>query len=206
MVTAFRRTVLSVVLVASAVGVARGQTVCDRLLPIGVAPPAGGFMVGCANGYVLKRSYSTGSGSSYVALEYPACANGPCTGLTEPLKFVCETTSGYSCCIEVSQSIPLVAGNYAGPFASGFNARMTNDTDLRTGICYADYAGNGSRVCEVPLILPVGLGVSHAQVAGFARMFLRGPFPGNGDLLVEFVGGPTPVRSTSWGLTKIRYR
>lgn len=200
------RILLSTVLAVSTAGVARGQTVCDQLLPIGVAPPAGGFMVGCANGYVLKRSYSTGSGSSYIALDYPACANGPCAGMTLPLKFVCETTNGYSCCIEVSQSIPLIAGNYAGPFASGFNARLASDTDTRTGICYADYAGNGSRVCEVPLILPVGLGVSHAQVAGFASMFLKGPLPGNGDLLVEFIGGPTSVHSTTWGETKVRYR
>jgi hypothetical protein len=88
---------------------------------------------------------------------------------------------------------------------SGLNARFADDTDTRTGICYADYTGNGARIREAPLIHPVGLGVSQAQVTGLVRMFLVGPLFANSDLLVEFIGGPTPVGSVSWGRTKIRY-
>jgi hypothetical protein len=75
------------------------------------------------------------------------------------------------------------------------------------GICYSDYAGNGSRLGNVLLIQPTGLGASQAQVAGFFRMFLSGPASGPFNLIpIEFVDQPTPVRSTSWGRTKILYR
>lgn len=203
---ALRRVMLLAALGMSAAGVARAQTVCDQLLPIGVAPPAGGFASGCSYRYVLRQSSSSGSGSTYIPLAYPACTNGPCAGLTAPYQFICEATNGYSCCISVSDSIPLVAGNYAGPLRQGLNQRMANDSDTRPDICYSDYVGNGSRVAIVPLIHPTGIGSSQTQVAGFLRLFLTGPLYGNSDLVVEFVAGPTPVRNASWGRTKIRYR
>lgn len=203
---ALRRAVLLGALVTSMSAAARAQTVCDQLLPIGVTPPAGGFASGCMYRYVLRRSSSSESGSTYIPLAFPACANGPCAGLTAPNQFICEATNGYSCCISVSDSIPLVIGNYAGPLRQGLDRRMANDTDPRSGICYSDYVGNGSRVAHVPLIHPTGTGSSQTQVAGFLRLFLTGPLYGNSDLVVEFVSGPTPVRNASWGRTKVLYR
>jgi len=185
---------------------ARAQTVCDQLLPIGVTPPAGGFASGCANRYVLRLSSSSGSGSTYIPLAFPACANRPCAGLTGPFQFVCEATNGHYCCISVSDSIPLVAGVYIGPLRQGIDQRIASDTDTRPGICHSEYLGNGSRVTNVPLIHATGIGSIKTQVAGFLRLFLTGPWPANADLLVEFVSGPTPVQNASWGRTKILYR
>jgi hypothetical protein len=203
---AVRRVFLLAVLAASTSGAARGQTVCGQLYPFGVVPPEGGFAFGCANRYVLKRSTNSGSPETYLLLVLPACASGPCDGLIDPQKFICEAANGYACCMTVSQSIPLVAGNYAGPLRQGLSQRIASDTDTIPGICYADYAGNGSRLGDVSLINPVGLGASHAQVAGFIRMFLTGPLYGNSDLVVEFIAGPTEIENVSWGRTKIRYR
>ena len=204
---AARRALLSALLVASTFGVARGQTVCDQLLPIGVVPPPGGFSLGCPFRYVLKRSGGTGSGpSNYLSLAYPACANGPCVGLTDATKYVCEVRNGYSCCVSASDSISLVAGTYTGPTNQGLNLRFASDTDTIPDICHSDYVGNGARVVNVPLVHPIGAGVSRAQVSGFLRMFLTRRVAGNGDITVEFIGGPTPVWGTSWGRTKVRYR
>lgn len=201
-----RQVLLLAVLAASTSGAARGQTVCGQLYPFGVVPPEGGFDFGCPNRYVLKRSTNSGSPGTYLLLVLPACASGPCAGLIDPQKFICEVANGHDCCLSVSQSIPLVAGNYAGPLLLGLGQRIASDTDTLPGICHSDYAGNGSRLGDVPLIHPVGLGASHAQVAGFMRMFLTGPLYGNSDLVVEFIAGPTAVENVSWGRTKIRYR
>ena len=203
---ALRSAVLLGALVTAMSAAARAETVCGQLLPIGVAPPAGGFASGCANRYVLRRSSSSGSGSTYFPLAFPTCPNGPCAGLTGANQFSCEATNGYSCCTSVSDSIPLVVGNYAGPLRQGLDRRMANDTDTRPGICYSEYVGNGSRVADVPLIHPTATGSSKTQVSGFLRLFLTGPLYANSDLVVEFVNGPTPVRNASWGRTKVRYR
>lgn len=205
MLSALRRTLLVAALAISTFEVADGQTVCDQHFPFGVMAPEGGFVPGCGSQYVLRRT--TGGGpASYISLDYPACASGPCAGMTLPLKYVCEATNGHSCCLSASQSIPLIAGNYVGPLRQGLDQRMANDTDTRLGICYSDYSGNGSRVGNVPLIRAPGLGASAAQVEGFLRMFLTGPAYSNSDIVVEFVAGPTPVQSASWGRTKILHR
>jgi hypothetical protein len=207
MQTALRRAILLAVFVTSTSGVARAQTVCDQLFPFGLVPPEGGFGFGCAHQYNLRLGRGSGSDGNYWPLEYPACANGPCAGLTGPLLFVCAATSGYSCCISASQLVPLVAGNYSGPLRSGLAQRIANDTDTRAGICYSDYTGNDSRLGNVPLIQPIGNGDPNAHVAGFLRMFLSGPPPAGSDQIpVEFVDEVTPVRSASWGWTKILYR
>jgi hypothetical protein len=199
---ALRRAVLLAALATSTPAVARAQTVCDQLLPIGLQPPVTGFQSGCATSYVLRQ----GSGPLLFApLVYPPCANGPCAGLTHPLLFVCAAANGYACCVSVADSILVGAGNLSGPLASGLGQRMANDTDPRTNICYSEYAGNGSRVAEVPLILSWGAGTTRVRVTGFQRMFLLAS-PISGTILAEFIDGPTPTRSSSWGRTKVRYR
>ena len=192
--------------VTFASGVARAQTVCDVLIPVALVPPAGGFEPGCGIHRALERGPVSGAGGYYVTLEYPACADGPCAGLTGASKFVCEAASGYSPCLGVPGPIPPVVGHHAGPFGPGMDQRFAGDTDTRAGICFSDYAGNGARLGVVPVIEPVASGAAQARVAGFAWIFLTAPVPGNGDLTVEFVAGPTALRSTTWGRTKILYR
>lgn len=190
----------------SAPAPARAQTVCEQLLPIGLVPPVSGFQQGCANHYVLKSATVPSQGGAYAWLDFPLCGNGPCAGLTGVFAFTCAATSGYACCIGASQSISIAAGNYAGPLKQGLGQRFSSDTDTSASICYSDYAGNGARICNVPLIQPVCNGQSHVQVTGFGRMFLLRPPSGGSDILVEFITGPTPTRDASWGGTKIRYR
>jgi hypothetical protein len=197
-----RRALLLAAFVASASGVADAQTVCDQLLPIGLVPPQGGFAFGCDHQYHVPAG--PGSSAYYRWLAFPTCPDGPCAGLTDPQLFVCAATSGYSCCI--SDSVPLIAGIYAGPLRLGLDQRIANDTDTRVGICYSDYAGNGSRLGNVLLIQPTGTGATQAHVAGFLRMFLSGPAGAFGLIPIEFVDQPTPVRGTSWGRAKILYR
>jgi hypothetical protein len=194
-----------VALAASMPAVAVGQTVCDRLIPIGLVPPAGGFVLGCAYHYVLRQGSVPPPASSWVPVRFPVCPNGPCAGLTGPLEFGCEATSGYFCCMSAGDSIPLVAGVYVGPLSAGFSQRFANDTDTRTNICFSDYVGNGSRLANVPLIHSFGAGTTQVQVTGFERMFLLSP-PATGVVMVEFVAQPTPARSRTWGRTKVRYR
>ena len=130
-----RRVIVLVALAASLSGAAAAQTVCDQLLPIGIVPPVGGFLIDCGNRYVLWPATLPPPPVSWVALAYPACPAGPCTGLTGVLQFVCEATSGYFCCIGIADSIPIGAGAYLGPFRQGFDQRFANDTDTRTTIC-----------------------------------------------------------------------
>jgi hypothetical protein len=98
----------------------------------------------------------------------------------------------------------MAVGNLSGPLRSGLSQRIADDTDARPDICFAEYVGNGSRLCNVPVIEPVGNGQTLVQVVGFARMFIVG-VPTT-IILVEAVGGPTPARGTSWGQTKVLYR
>jgi hypothetical protein len=77
---------------------------------------------------------------------------------------------------------------------------------MRTGICYSDYAGNGSRLGNVPLIQFIGSDSSQVQVTGFLRMFVSSPGSGATAPRVEFIDYPTPVRSMSWGRMKVLYR
>jgi hypothetical protein len=206
--TALRCALLLAVLATVMPAVARAQTVCDQLLPIGVVSPAVDPVFGCANTYVLKRAGGTGTTPplTYIALAYPPCANGACDGLSDILLFVCGVRSGYSCCISAPGTVPLMLGNMAGPLNQGLNQRFASDTDTLPGICFSNYRGNGARLVNVPMILPFVNGTTQVQVVGFARVFLVKRPSGNGDLLVEFVAEPTPTQGTTWGRAKIRYR
>jgi hypothetical protein len=201
-----RRALLLVVLATAIPGAARTQTVCDQLLPIGIVPPAGGFQMGCANHYVMRWAGLVVPPGSYAWLAYPPCANGPCAGLTDGLQFVCQARTGYSCCIGVTDVIARTAGIYQGQLSQGLSERYASDTDTLQEICYSSYAGNGARLANVPLILPVGDGSTQVQVIGFLPMFLVRRPAGNGFLVVEFVAEPTPARGRTWGRTKILYR
>lgn len=201
-----RRALLLALFMTSGSDVGFAQSVCDQLFPFGVRAPEGGFGIGCTNQYSLRGDIGSTPGAHYLPLLYPVCANGLCAGLTGPSMFICAATSGYSCCISVSEIDSIIFGNYEGPLRLGLDQRIANDTDIRTGICYSEYVGNGSRLGNVPLIQYVGTDSSQVQVIGFLRMFVSSSRSGATPPRVEFVDQPTPVRTWSWGRTKTLYR
>ena len=209
MIQALRRLTLAVVLLAATSASAAAQVVCDRLAPIGLLLPSGGFTFGCAHQYSLKLGAALGPDGNYILLSYPPCASGPCAGQMELTLLQCAATSGYSCCISSAQMIPTHTGTNVGTLVAGLNQRIANDTDTRSGICRSAYAGNGSRVGNVPLIQFIGADRSQAQVTGFLELFLVGPPSGGGTsttIPVEFIADPTPVHGTTWGELKLIYR
>jgi len=77
--------------------------VCDRLLPMGLLEPAGGFTSGCSRQFTLKLGASLGPDGNYILLDYPACPQGPCAGLASDLQLQCAAASGYACCLSGAQ-------------------------------------------------------------------------------------------------------
>ncbi len=200
---------LAVLVLAATSIPAAATVVCDRLAPIGLLPPAGGFAFGCAHHYNLKLGAALGPDGNYILLSYPACASGPCAGQADLAQLQCAATSGYFCCIASAQMIPTLTGTNVGTLVTGLNQRIANDTDTRSGICYPAYAGNGARVGIVPLIQFIGTDRSQAQVTGFLQFFLVGPPSGSGTsttIPVEFISDPTPTLGPTWGGLKLIYR
>lgn len=197
---------LALLLLPAAAG---AQVVCDRLLPFGLLPPAGGFSFGCARHFSLKLGAAIGPDGNYILLEYPACANGPCAGLGSTVLLQCAAASGYFCCVQASQMIPTMTGTNVGTLVTGLDQRIAGDSDTRAGICFSAYAGNGARVANVPVIQFIGLDRTQAQVTGFLQLFLVGPPVGSGTsttIPVEFISDPTPARGSGWGRVRTLYR
>lgn len=204
-----RRLLLATILL-TAFSVSAGAQVCTQLLPIGLLPPDGGFTTGCARQFNLKLGATLGPDGNYILLSYPACAGGPCAGLTGVPLLQCASTDSYWCCLSVLQMIPTLTGTNVGTLATGFNLRVANDNDSRAGICFAVYQGNNVRLGNVPLIQWIGADRTQAQVIGFQRVFLVGPTVGTGQnttIPVEFIGDPTPVPTLAptWGRLKVLY-
>ena len=208
MVTSLRRLILTVALLAVPFA-ARAQDVCDRLVPMGLLAPAGGFTLGCSRHFNLKLGAALGPDGNYILLSFPSCASGVCAGQTGLPLLQCAAASGYSCCVSSAQLIPTLTGTNVATLVAGLNQRIANDTDPRSAICRAAYTGNGSRVGNVPLIQFIGLDRTQAQVTGFLQFFLVGPPSGSGTsttIPVEFIGDPTPTRDATWGRLKLIYR
>jgi hypothetical protein len=204
-----RRTMPVLLLLPAAFAAAHAQTVCDQLAPMGLLPPAGGFLLGCAHHYSLKLGAALGPDGNYILLSYPACASGPCAGQAGLTLLQCAATSGYDCCISSAQMIPTITGTNIATLVAGLDQRIANDSDTRAGICFSDYAGNGARVGNGPLIQFIGLDRSQAQVTGFLRFFLVGPPSGSAQsttIPVEFISDPTPTLDSTWGRLKLLYR
>jgi hypothetical protein len=194
---------LAVIAVASA-QIARAQTVCDQLLPLGFVAPAGAPLPGCASQFTVRLGAPGQSGSYALALALPACDNAPCAGLTNPSLFTCAARMGYACCVSVDQTIVIEKGSYAGPLAQGIQNRITDDTDQRLGICHADYSGNGARIARLMSIQAPAAGDTTVRVNGLIPVFVvqRGLV---GSVIFEVLEQPTWIRRTSWGRTKIMY-
>jgi hypothetical protein len=189
--------------------VAGAQTVCTQLLPIGLLPPAGGFTFGCGHQFNLKLGAVIGPDGNYILLGYPACANGPCAGLTGIPQLQCAADSGYFCCVSGGQMIPTLQGTNVGTFVTGLDQRIADDTDTRAGICHSAYSGNGARVANVPVLQFIGADRTQAQVTGFFSVFVVGPPSGTGTATtvpVEFISDATPTEDATWGRLKLIYR
>jgi hypothetical protein len=153
------------------------------IVPFGVAlNPAETLTPGCGNLYTLKRGSGTGSRGNYGYLALPDCSETPCAPgqpLTQPSRLACIIGHGY-CCNVCSGDQVNVATGQKEPAIDGSVARWAADIDQRNGICYSQYAGNGSRVITVPLIDAYPPGTSGtANVIGFATFFLQLPPEGN---------------------------
>ncbi len=189
---------------------AAADQVCDRLLPVGLLEPAGGFTTGCARQFTLKLGASLGPDGNYILLDYPACPEGPCAGLPGATQLQCAAASGYACCILSGAHIPTMTGGNVGALAAGLVQRFALDSDSTVGLCYASYAGNGARVANVPLAQFPGGTRSEMVINSFASVFLVSPPTGSAQattFTVEFLAqGVTAARGSSWGRIKLLYR
>ncbi|HKQ56735.1 MAG TPA: pilus assembly protein TadG-related protein [Candidatus Eisenbacteria bacterium] len=167
---------------------------CEKLVPLGSYPPQGqqNFVVGQM--YVLKQASPGGVNGNYQAVSFPECAEGPCAGMssTGANTYRCLLENGYSCCITIGQTIQTQPGNMAGPTRTGVQNRWDSDTDRRTNINYPEYAGNGARVVNIPIITPMGNGRSDVTVTGLAAFFLHERPTGNGEIRGEFIHEVVP--------------
>jgi hypothetical protein len=133
------------------------------IVPIGVFEPTGGFLPGCASLVSI-----VGDESAAVLVQVPDdCPIGRCRAND----LSCLIADGYPCSTESGTVLGVIRGARAGAVAAGFEQRFALDTDQRSGICAADYHGNGSRMLALPLVTEVGR--AQVRVAGYATFFLR---------------------------------
>lgn len=200
---------LAASLILAAPPVVAGQ-ICDRLLPMGLLAPAGGFTTGCSRDFTLKLGASLGPDGNYILLDLPACAAGPCAGLSGISQLQCAAAEGYFCCLTSGDAVPTIQGTNVASLAAGLTQRMSLDTDQRAGICYSSYAGNGSRVAFVPLAQFPGADRTQMTLLIFAQVFLVAPPAGTGTsttVTFEFLAQDvTPASRADWGRLKLLYR
>jgi Flp pilus assembly protein TadG len=171
---------------------------CEKLVPLGAVPPPGGaFQFGCANVYKLLEGQGGGAEGNWLALTFPECDEGSCFGMpnTGASTLRCLITSGYACCISANQVIDSEPGSNTGPVRSSLQARWDADSDRRADICFSNYAGNGMRIINVPIIDPLVQGRSTTRVRGFAAFFMkRRPAASGqtGEVWAEFVHDMVP--------------
>lgn len=96
----------------------------------------------------------------------------------------CLLTNGYGCPINFAETIS-PASSHTAVVSRGIQERIASDSDPRTGICYADYHGNGTRVVVLPVIDPTSRRVI-VGFRGFGAFFLN-DLPVNGDVHAEFL-------------------
>ena len=152
---------------------------CDHLLPFAPAMLANGapFSKACGSTYTLHADPALANGGNFQLLSFPTCNEGPCAGMPSSGASTvrCLMTNGYGCCISIGDTfVNTKPGNNVGPVRQGLQQRWDSDTDLRTGICYQQYTGNGDRVMPVPIVTTfAGLnGRTDATITGFAGFFM----------------------------------
>ncbi|HMI31096.1 MAG TPA: pilus assembly protein TadG-related protein [Candidatus Limnocylindrales bacterium] len=154
--------------------------VCDGLLPFAPTLLAGGvpFDKTCGSEYTLHADPAMANGGQFQLLSFPPCNEGPCAGMngTGGATIRCLMENGYGCCINIGDLfVDTKPGNTVGPVRQGLDARWDEDTDLREGICYQQYIGDGHRVMPVPIVETfAGLnGRTNARITGFAGFFMK---------------------------------
>jgi hypothetical protein len=169
-------------------GDANAAAGCCLLLPIGLVPPAGDFLVGCS-GYVLESGHGGGHQATCALLDLPPCPSDPCGTTSGADAIRCWAENGYPCCVDLFTAMRVVSGNKGGAFRRGLQARWARDTDQRSGICVTEYNGNGSRLVEVLVVDSFDAhGGVVAQTRRYARFFLVNlPLRPGDDLLGNFV-------------------
>ncbi|MEK7317096.1 MAG: pilus assembly protein TadG-related protein [Candidatus Eisenbacteria bacterium] len=149
---------------------------CEHLAPF--APedvPPTGFESGCENEYILKQGSGNGQQGNFQLLELPECnedefSGGGAAAIYQYVRY------GYDCCLKIDDEFVWTEpGNKVGPFRSALQARFDADLpDLREGICYQDYHGNGSRVFITPIIETFDVsGKKLVRIVKFAAFFLK---------------------------------
>ncbi len=153
-------------------------------VPLGVVPPAGGFVPGCRHVVVLEGG--DGTRGNYGLLQLPPCEIDACRDHGD---LGCQLAQGYGCALQLSEALRTIAGAHTGVVRAAMETRFASDTDQREAICYADYHGNGLRVIVVPLTTALEKGRDAVTVTGFASFFLRDiPRDGGHDTLdAEFI-------------------
>jgi len=151
---------------------------CERLAPMAALPPAGQstFQTGCSPLYQLVRGDGSGANGNWQLLSFPDCPEGQCGGMsgTTGADYLrCLLENGYACCVGVNERVLTKPGGNAGPVIQGLQARWDADNDRRTNICFSEYAGNHSRIVNVPVTQPLGGGRDEVIVTGFAAFFLH---------------------------------
>ena len=186
---------------------------CDAIPPFAIVDNPGGYAMGCpqqtSDEYSLNldpgasvQSVNLGqpSGKSidaYIidfALGGQGCNEGPCVGKSGGDALNCYIVNGYGCCLQEGdefQTLPFT--NHSGTVKNSLQDRWKADSDPREGICYSQYAGNGSRVMILPIVQVLGGGGgggSEEMIGnGNGRVHMAPQNSGNGGS-----GGPYTVR------------
>ncbi len=158
---------------------------CEKLSPFGVVNSDSGYATNCGSSYDLKIGSGPTSGN-FQLLDYPACNEGPCagvTGMNEQLH--CYIVEGYGCCVKIGDELTYTEpGDKVGIIKRAIEDRWDLDSDQTEGICYQDYLkagkGNGERVITSALIETFDVnGKKGVNIVGFAAFFMLDE-PGKG--------------------------
>lgn len=153
------------------------SSVCERIVPMTAIPPGNDpnfFRTGCGTSYNLMQGQGGSMSGNFQGLSFPGCTEGGCAGMpsTGSDTFRCLIANGYSCCVDMGQSVQTQPGQMNGPLRQGLQMRWDNDTDRRTNICAKDYRGNNNRMLIIPITSAPLPGRTDVQVLAFATFFM----------------------------------
>jgi hypothetical protein len=161
---------------------------CPSYVPIAVVSPPGGFRAGCGQTYVLKASGGNPVRDTWTLVDASNVSGGPCEEVKGGNWLRCALVHGLLILPAFVQAIP---GNRSA-IIGALEERFSTDTDLRSGICHADYTGNGARVLRLLVVRPFeSSGRGTTQVVGVVRFFMQDLPPHHEDLVGEFLSFTT---------------
>jgi Flp pilus assembly protein TadG len=153
------------------------SSVCEGIVPMTAIPPGNDpnfFQTGCGKSYDLMQGQGGSMSGNFQGLSFPGCYEGGCAGMpaTGADTFGCLIDNGYSCCVDMGQSLQTEPGQMSGKLRGGLQNRWDADTDRRSNICAQDYTGNGKRMIVLPITSAPLPGRTEVQVLAFATFFL----------------------------------